>query len=128
MFLQAPADIVAMVVRSSQIDLMAKVLDATSLRHSAIAQNLANANTPNYRRVEVQFETEVERALEQGDVVVSARPNIVESQDAVARADGNTVDIDVEISQLNKNSLLMAAATQILALQLAQLRSAISGK
>jgi flagellar basal-body rod protein FlgB len=47
---------------------------------------------------------------------------------AEPRADGNTVDIDVEMGQLTKNALLYQAASTILASRLGTLRSAISGR
>lgn len=117
-----------MIVKSSQVELLSHLLEAASLRHAAIAHNIANVNTPNYRRLEVNFEAEVERALEMHEPVSSCHAKVVESADMPSRADGNSVDIDLEIGQLNKNSLLMTAATQILALQIAQLRSAITGR
>ena len=42
--------------------------------------------------------------------------------------DGNNVDIDFEMGQLSKNSLQYKVYAQILAMQLAQMRSAISGR
>lgn len=39
-----------------RLPLMSKALDAYSRRFTAIAENIANANTPNYRPKEVKFE------------------------------------------------------------------------
>ena len=43
-------------------------------------------------------------------------------------ADGNNVDIDLEMGRLQKNTLLYRVYTQILAVQLGQMRSAIGGR
>jgi flagellar basal-body rod protein FlgB len=117
------ADTTGMVGKSPQIDLLARVLDVAGLRHAVIAHNLANVNTPGFRRLEVSFDDEMTR-LSAGKL---GAPKIVESSDGTARGDGNTVDTDVEVGHLNRNSVLTAAATQILALKLGQLRSAITG-
>ena len=41
------------------IDVLSRVLDTAALRHRVIAQNVANVNTPGYRRLEVTFEDEL---------------------------------------------------------------------
>ena len=111
----------------SEIDVLARVLNATSMRHQAIAQNVANVNTPNYRPISVAFEDDLERALKTGKGVKGVKPHMVDAG-GTPRDDGNAVDIDKEMGQLTKNGLLAAAATQILAMRLASLRSAITGR
>lgn len=117
-----------MVGSSLGIDVLARVLDAASLRHQAIAQNVANVNTPNYRRLAVAFEDDLARALKAGSGAGAVRPHTVEAAGAAERADGNSVDVDLEMAQLAKNGLLYSAASQIMASRLATLRSAISGR
>ena len=115
-----------MIGNSQQVDLLCRILDAANTRHEVIAHNLANVNTPNYKRLEVVFEKELDRFLvgKSGQ----AKAKVVESSDVPERKDGNTVDIDVEMGQLTQNTLMMNAATQLLAMQISQLRAAISGK
>ena len=111
-----------------RIDLLASVLDASAVRHRVIANNVANVNTPGYKRLDVNFETELAKVLANGGDVKTATPVIAEDATAPARQDGNTVDIDREMGQLAKNSSLYQAASTILATRLAMLRSAISGR
>ena len=42
-----------------------KMLDATVMRHEAISSNLANLETPNYKRIDVDssFSSELGRAI-----------------------------------------------------------------
>lgn len=124
----ALADITRMIGKTAQIDLLARLLQAGGLRHLVISQNIANVNTPNYRRLDVTFESEVERQLAMGDDAVHLRPRVVETDDGPDRLDGNGVDIDNEVALLNRNTLMTAAATQVLAMKIAQLRSAIAGR
>lgn len=105
-------------------DLLSNVMTAAGLRHRVIAQNIANVNTPGYRRLEVAFEAELAKAL---DAPAAARPRIVEA-DGPERVDGNNVDIDAEVNALGKNALLYQAAANILTSRLASLRTAIAGR
>ena len=117
-----------MIGKTAQIDLLTRLLDAGSVRHAVISQNLANVNTPNYRRLEVAFDTEVDRHLAKDGDSIALKPRVVESKDLPQRLDGNSVDIDTEVALLGRNSLMSAAATQKLAMKIAQLRSAITGR
>lgn len=113
----------------SRIDLLSQVLDTATLRHRVIAQNVANANTPGYRRLEVSFEDQFAQALAaQGSQgVPQVQPRVVVA-DGPEQVDGNTVDIDREMNDLAKNALVYEAAAQILVSRLTSLRTAIAGR
>lgn len=105
-------------------------MDVAQLRHRVISRNLANVNTPGYRRQEVSFEDAFARAMgkqgEQGALRVS--PRIVEGHDNPPRQDGNTVDLDREVAHLNKNSMTFGMAAQMLVSRIGMMRSAITGR
>lgn len=111
------------------LNLLTQVLDAAALRHRVISQNVANVNTPGYRRREVAFEADMAKALASpgGATTAQVKPQVVVA-DGPERVDGNTVDIDREMNDLTKNALLYQAATQIVASRVAALRSAIAGR
>jgi len=46
------------------IDLLHRAMDASTVRRQVIANNLANANVPNFKRTDVNFESELKRALD----------------------------------------------------------------
>ncbi|MDR2630693.1 MAG: flagellar basal body rod protein FlgB [Spirochaetaceae bacterium] len=46
------------------VDMVHRAMDVNLLRRSVIANNLANAEVPNFKRSEVNFESELKRALE----------------------------------------------------------------
>ena len=119
-----------MAVTPSQFDLLAKLIDVTTLRHKVLAQNVANVNTPGYRKLNVSFDEALSQHVRQhGEHGVSqVHPEIVEDQTAPARLDGNTVDIDQEMIRLNKNTLLNNTYLQILSTKLAMMRRAIDGR
>lgn len=112
----------------SQVDLLAKTLDAAGLRHRAISSNIANINTPGYRRVEVAFEDDLAAQLQGGESadVRQVRPRVLETPGGALRADGNDVSLEQEMTDLSKNTLLYTTAAQLLATRLAIHRSAVS--
>lgn len=116
-----------------QADFLCRLLEACSLRHRVIAQNVANVNTPGYQRLVVRFEEELARQLGAGNSLASGllphiAPTVVTDTANWPRADGNTVDIAQEMGLLTKNSLLYHTYIQILALRLGEMRSAITGR
>lgn len=119
-----------MSVTPSQFELLSGLLDTASLRHQVIAHNVANVNTPGYRRLEVDFESTLRRHLETGDASGARppEPQVVEGPSWGEREDGNNVDIDMEIGQLNKNTMLYNVYSQILATRMSTMRSAITGR
>jgi flagellar basal-body rod protein FlgB len=111
---------------SPQFDLLGRLISATDLRQRVISNNLANVNTPNYQRLDVEFETQLAQELT-GKTHASAAPEIVTTMGLAARADGNNVDIDQEIGQMNKNAMLQQTYLQLLGNHLEQMRLAIGG-
>ena len=106
-----------------------KMLDATVLRQEAIASNLANIETPNYKRVDVApaFATELSRAIaEEASNVQQLKPTVSVDQSAVAQnRDGNTVQLEKELTHLQKNMVAHHLQTQMITGTLSKLRSAI---
>jgi flagellar basal-body rod protein FlgB len=116
-------------VNVSHIELLSQLLDVASLRHRVIAQNIANVNTPGYHRLDVAFDDAFAQAMKGGSSKhTPVTPHVITDQTAPERADGNNVDIDIEMGNLNKNSLLYNTYAQILSNQLATMRSAITGR
>ena len=110
-----------------------RMLDATVVRHDAIAANIANAETPHYKRMDLApaFSTELKRALAGQDAgrLASLRPELaVDSQALPGNRDGNTVNLEHELVELSQNSLQHAVESQLVSASLLKLRLAITGK
>lgn len=110
-----------------------KMMDATALRHEAIASNLANIETPHYRRIDLNpsFATELKQALASKDSaqLASLKPAVVTDTTAVSsRRDGNTVELDAELLNLSQNTLAHSLETQLVSGALLRLRMAITGR
>ena len=107
------------------------MLDATVLRQEAIASNLANVETPHYKRVDVSptFASELSQAISSGSpaAVSSIKATIVVDQNAVAQnRDGNSVQLEKEMMYLQKNMVAHHLQTQMLTGTFDKLRAAIS--
>jgi flagellar basal-body rod protein FlgB len=108
-------------------------LDASAVRHQGIANNIANVNTPGYKRVELsrQFDAQYKSALERLDAGQSvgrlpkASLETAEIQNP-ARLDGNTVNLDQELINLTANSTEYDFATRMLGRRYQGLVGAIS--
>jgi len=110
-----------------------KLLDATALRHEAIASNLANLETPRYKRVDVaqSFAAELQQAVASKDAgsIAEVQPQLAVDPSAVAvRKDGNTVQLETELLKLNQNFLEHHLETQLVSGALLKLRLAITGR
>ncbi len=89
-------------------DLLGAGLNAASTRSRVIAQNLANVNTPGYRRKAVNFENllaeEIDSSIRRKVDIKGIEPEIYEPRDTQADANGNDVDMEVEVGSMIKNS------------------------
>lgn len=123
----------------------ARALDLRSRRHELILSNIANADTPGYKA----FDLMVEEAMEKQDTsqhgvrlvrtdprhlpvghdnLNEVRPQMVQaSSQATLRGDGNTVDMEREMTHLASNQLLYRASAQIVAKKFQALRNVIHG-
>lgn len=97
------------------INVLETVADASWLRHSVISNNIANADTPTYKRKDIDFQTYLEAELSGGlsldDEVASADLEVLggrtytDYSNVSYRLDGNNVDVDVENSYLAQNQI-----------------------
>ena len=110
-----------------------RMLDVTVLRHEAIASNLANIETPNYKRLDVSptFESQLQEAVASKDPeqIAGIQPELtVDTQAVSGRTDGNTVQLETELLKLNQNMVEHSLETQLVTNSLMKLRLAITGK
>ena len=109
-----------------------KTLDAVALRQEALANNLANLETPGYKRVDLapQFESELQRACAAGDTagISALSPSLATDPSSPAGKDGNTVHLEAELMRMNQNVMVHALETQLVSGALSKMRLAITGR
>ena len=115
------------------IEALRQQMTKSVARQVAAAGNLANVSTPNYKAVEPTFADALNgqlamKATKPGHINPSdgSKPMVREVKDAVARRDGNTVEIDRELLSMNRASGDFSQAQTALAAKFKLVRYAIS--
>ncbi|MFM8270019.1 MAG: flagellar basal body rod protein FlgB [Pseudomonadota bacterium] len=102
------------------IDTLSKSLDLHLLRQSVISDNIANAETPQFKARKVEFEAELQRAVDanesgaMGPDISSIEATIVQDPHSEMGQDLNTVDMDREMAAMTKNDVQYSAGTQMI--------------
>jgi flagellar basal-body rod protein FlgB len=83
----------------NNVVLLSKLLDLTTSKNKVIANNIANTNTPGFKKSEVTFQKELRKAVESKNIdkVKNIQESITISKDKSSRKDGNNVDLDKEL-------------------------------
>lgn len=117
---------------------LSKAMDLTWRRNQAITSNIANAETPQYRAVDVNFERELETAFgnpgkdlkktdaRHMDASGTQQAHLMSDNTGATKADGNNVDIDIQMGKLAYNSGQYSIATNLMRKKLGVLRRLIS--
>ncbi len=97
------------------INVLDKAADASWTRNELISNNIANVDTPNYKRKDVEFQSFLSSELDRAD---SLRSNVAgvdlnslnasvytDNASLSYRLDGNNVDIDTESASLAENQI-----------------------
>ncbi len=100
-------------------------LDLRLERSNMLSANVANVDTPGYTPVDTQFDEALQGFLEgrSGDAAPQGEAEF--DFHALPNADGNSVDLDHEMSKLTENQLLYRAATRVTNKRMAMLKYAI---
>ena len=103
-----------------------RAIEGAGKRHEALAANLANANTPGYQRVDVDFHGALASAMGSRETLQSLSFSPARDASAGAtRADGSTVDVDAESAKLAANALEQQAAVQVAHARIGILKAAM---
>ena len=130
-------------VNTSTIDIGSRAMAAAALRHEVLSNNIANVNTPYFKRSHVRFEDllKQELGLENDPLMKVVRTHdrhfpipfhgkaraVIEQDDRTnMRLDGNNVDIDVEMAEVSKNQLYYSAVATALGGHISKLKSVIN--
>lgn len=129
------------------IDLLQREMDVTSLRYQVTANNLANSEVPNFKRSNVNFESELKRAFEseknakngfklnttdsrhiQINIPQDYRdiePRRVVDYQTTAKANGNNVDAETEANNILQIQMQYRMLTQLTSFEFSQLQTAM---
>ena len=122
--------------------LLKKTLDFETQRNTLISGNISNINTPGYKAQDIDFHKQLQEALKstEGLSVKTTNPNhigpsleslkkmraeIFTEEDA-AKADGNNVNLDKEMTKLAENQIMYNAVVQLMAKRGSTIKSAVT--
>lgn len=118
------------------INVINKAADASWLRNEVISNNIANVNTPNYKRKDVQFEaylnaelltdSDLNTSVNQVDLDALNATTYVDNSNLSYRLDGNNVDIDVESAELAKNQIRYYTLLDSMSQEFSRIRTVLS--
>jgi len=137
-----------MLIQTGAMDRAGRALDASLLRQNVIANNIANVDTPNFKRSEVRFESLLQQELSAykssfvgfrtdprhfiiGKGKSSGDPihaETITDHNSTMNNNGNNVDIDYEMSLMAKNQLAYSTLIQQLNHNIKMTRTAIDGR
>jgi len=96
-----------------------------STRQSLLTNNLANVNTPGYKRKDISFNITI--AEEQKKLGSLGSNNGIETDESSIRVDGNNVDMEKEVMGLAETELRYNALTSMTAAYFSNLKNVING-
>ena len=91
-----------------------KLLDYSSLNQKVIAQNIANADTKNYKRREVEFKELLNNGIKNinDSNRVESEFEVKIDENSPVLANGNNVDVNKEMAEMAKNSIMFKFAAK----------------
>ncbi|TGE32639.1 flagellar basal body rod protein FlgB [Desulfosporosinus sp. Sb-LF] len=122
------------------LNVLQKGLNASNLRQQVLTNNVANIDTPNFKRSDVDFQAVLGAVLGEKSVALSMKQTspkhipgfadgggsgIVTDHATSIRNDGNNVDVDREMSNVAENGLYYNSLTRTISSQLGLLRMVI---
>ncbi|WP_303188599.1 flagellar basal body protein [uncultured Clostridium sp.] len=103
-------------------NLMKSGLNVAQLRSKTIANNIANINTPNYKRKYVKFEETLNNVNKTGKIEVKTDTS------GAVRTDGNNVDLENEKVNQAANTLMYNGLISLTNSKLSMAKSVITGR
>ncbi len=115
---------------SNIMDFLESGIKAEGLRQQAIANNIANLETPGYRRIDVKFKELLAKALDSSGSadLGEIEPKIYQPNTTKVNANGNDVNLEAEVGEMVKNTLRHKAYVRLLNKKYAQIETAINVK
>lgn len=119
------------------VDLLNKAADASWKRQEVISNNIANVDTPGYKRKDVKFDSVLASAVNQDASLDESVIDITNALDATVftdreglsyRLDGNNVDIDTEADYQAQNEIKYNALIDSMTQEFSRLKTVLTSR
>ncbi|MGD0229871.1 MAG: hypothetical protein ABSC19_05860 [Syntrophorhabdales bacterium] len=104
-------------------NLLEKALDVRAYYQRLIATNVANAETPGYKEKDIDFGTELDKAVRNAGPVEVKEKGMAEG---VPSVDGNTVDMEDQVVKMTENTMMFNSLVQTIHKKFSMLQYAIN--
>ena len=137
-------EMIEKITQSPVVSVLGQAVHAANLRHNVISNNIANVNTPGFKKSEVVFESLLSEMLTPSTNKINLMrtqdkhlpmpranqlaPQINAINSTTMRTDGNNVDIDEEMTTMAKNTIYYNATVRQIGEYFSGLKSIISGQ
>jgi flagellar basal-body rod protein FlgB len=130
-------------VHDATMSAASQALNGLALREEMISRNVANVDTPGYQAVQVDFEQSLKKQMNGGGslgLTTTSAKHISPSNNPAgvvttglrkggsARADGNDVDVDVEMAQMTETGIRYETLLQLVSNKISLLKTIASGR
>ena len=138
-------EVLAQLMHTNNFNYLPRAMSAANIRQEVISHNIANVNTPNYKKQGLVFETLLAREIygtdngkklqmvrtQDNHMPAADRPFVAVPQirlehDTLLRVDNNNVDIDIEMANLAKNQIYFNALSTQMNGYISKLKTAIT--
>ena len=116
---------------------LSAALDLYQARHTVLAENIANSETPGYRARDLDFGDALAEAMAPAEPAAPGDSSIVAptsrhleptiDRAAAVKPDGNSIALDEQVGRLAENAFKIQALTQIISARYQGLRRVIDG-
>jgi flagellar basal-body rod protein FlgB len=114
--------------------ILERLVRFTNARHGVIASNIANADTPGYKAKDLKFENMLDSAAMElkatnnkhiGGSNGSGLPREITADKTQQWADGNDVELDMEVAKMTENAMLFQAGITMLSVKIRMFKNAL---
>lgn len=115
----------------STISRLGYALDGLSARQDIITNNIANADTPGYLTHDINFEQQLQSVINdpmgtQNAAIPANLPDSFTRNDLRVRNDGNNVDLNQQMTEMSRTTVVYQAATELINGKFGLLTSALA--
>ena len=105
-----------------------KMMEISMERQRVISNNIANASTPGYTRMDVDFQKKLAEIVKSGDYsqLDGFKGKIIEDNDEAPRLDGNNVVLPNEMNEMMQNGVLYNLLSRAFNTRMSIIKSAIT--
>ena len=130
-------------ILADTLPILERAMDLRAARHNLIVSNIANMDTPGYKAFDLAVEEALERMSETSgelekthprhmpyadNLALDIRPEPVPAPEFSLRGDGNTVDIDREMTKLSENGITYQALARLVSREFQIISKTIEGR